>query len=127
MGGLYAHETVTQIVIVTGLIGGAAAWLAGQAIARTWRPFWHVGLYMVLLGAAVRFAHFALFRGDLLSLPSYAVDTLFLTACGLIAFRMTRARQMATQYPWLYRRTGPLTWRARSPAPRDEKSANPPS
>ncbi|GIK81853.1 MAG: hypothetical protein KJZ73_08530 [Pseudorhodoplanes sp.] len=127
MDDLYAHETLTQIVIVTGLIGGSAAWLAGQAIARTWRPFWHVLLYMALLGAAVRFAHFALFRGDLLSSASYAADTLFLIGCGLLAFRTTRARQMATQYPWLYRRTGPLTWSERNVPGRDEKSANPPS
>ena len=28
---------------------------------------------------------------------------------------MTRAAQMATQYYWLYERTGPLTWRERAP------------
>ena len=29
---------------------------------------------------------------------------------------MTRARQMARQYPWLYERTGPFSWRERKPA-----------
>ena len=61
-------ETLLQIVLVTGLIGGGAAWLAGRAIAQTWRPFWHVVVYMALLGAAVRFVHFALFEATLLSL-----------------------------------------------------------
>ena len=28
---------------------------------------------------------------------------------------MTRARQMARQYPWLYEQTGPFTWRERGP------------
>ncbi len=55
-------ETLLQVLFVTGLIGGGAAWLAGRAIAQTWRPFWHVVAYMALLGAAVRFVHFALFE-----------------------------------------------------------------
>jgi hypothetical protein len=111
---LYATESLTQVLLVTGLIGGGAAWLAGRAIALTWRPLWHLVFYMALLGAAVRFVHFALFEGTLLSLPSYAVDTLYLLLIGTLAWRMTRASQMATQYYWLYERTGPLTWRPRS-------------
>jgi hypothetical protein len=118
MEGLYEHETPLQVVLVTGLIGGGAAWLTGQAIARTWRPFWHVVAYIALLGAAVRFVHFALFQADLISPASYAVDALYLLVLGSLAWRMTRAAQMATQYYWLYERTGPLTWRAR--ATRDE-------
>ncbi len=110
---LYAEETLIQIIFVTGLIGGGAAWLTGRAIALTWRPFWHMGLYMGLLGAAVRFVHFALFEGTLLAPASYAADTIYLLALGALAWRMTRAAQMATQYYWLYERTGPLTWRAR--------------
>ena len=96
------------------LIGGTAAWLAGRAIARTWRPFWHLFFYMALLGAAVRFVHFALFEGMLLSPVSYAVDTLYLLLVGALAWRTTRAAQMATQYYWLFERTSPLTWRARA-------------
>ena len=114
MEDLYATESLTQVLLVTGLIGGGAAWLAGRAIALTWRPLWHLVFYMALLGAAVRFVHFALFEGTLLSLPSYAVDTLYLLLIGTLAWRMTRASQMATQYYWLYERTGPLTWRPRS-------------
>ena len=62
------------------MIGGGAAFLAGRAIAQTWRPFWHVVIYMAMLGAAVRFVHFALFEGTLLSPASYAADTLYLLA-----------------------------------------------
>jgi hypothetical protein len=114
MDALYETETLLQVVLVTGVIGGGAAFLAGRAIAQTWRPFWNVLLYMAMLGAGVRFVHFALFEATLLSPASYAVDTLYLVAVGALAWRMTRAAQMATQYYWLYERAGPLTWRARS-------------
>jgi hypothetical protein len=115
MDDLYASESLLQIVLVTGVIGGGAAFLAGRAIALTWRPFWQLVLYMLPLGAAVRFVHFALFKATLLSPLSYAADTLYLLLLGALAWRMTRAAQMATQYYWLYERTGPLTWRARTP------------
>ena len=85
------------------MIGGGAAFLAGRAIAQTWRPFWHVLVYMAMLGAAVRFVHFALFEATLLSPASYAADTAYLLVLGALAWRMTRAAQMATQYYWLYR------------------------
>jgi len=115
MADIYVAETPFQIVLVTGILGGGAAFLAGRAIAQTWRPFWHVVIYMALLGAAVRFVHFALFEGTLLSPASYTADTLYLLLLGALAWRMTRAAQMATQYYWLYQRTGPLTWRERAP------------
>lgn len=114
MEAIYESESLLQVVLVTGLIGGGAAFLAGRAIAATWRPFWHVVIYMALLGAAVRFVHFALFEGTLLAPVSYAADTLYLLVLGALAWRMTRAAQMATQYYWLYERSGPLTWRAKN-------------
>ena len=119
MGGFYADESLLQIVLVTGVIGGGAAWLSGRAIAGTWRPFGHVIGYMAILGATVRFVHFALFEGTLLSLPSYAADTLYLLAVGSLAWRITRTNQMVRQYNWLYERAGLLTWRKRSPKEAD--------
>src|SRR3954465_8322033 len=97
---LYPSESFLQIILVTGVIGGGAAFLAGRAIAQTWRPFWSVVVYMMMLGAAVRFRHFALFEARLLSPPSYAVDTAYLIVVGALAWRMPRAAQMATQYYW---------------------------
>ena len=114
MDAIYQSESLPQVLLVTGLIGGGAAWLTGQAIANTWRPVWHVVAYIALLGAAVRFVHFALFQADLVASAPYAVDTFYLLVLGVLAWRMTRAAQMATQYYWLYERTGPLTWRARA-------------
>jgi len=115
MDGLYETESWPQVLMVTGIIGGGAAALAGRAIAATWRPFWHVVAYMLLLGAAVRFVHFALFEASLLSLPSYVVDTVYLIAVGAAAWRMTRVNQMVRQYSWLYERSGPFGWRERQP------------
>jgi hypothetical protein len=115
MDEFYASESLLQIALVTGVLGGGAAFLAGRAIAQTWRPFWNVLLYMAMLGAAVRFVHFALFGTTLLSSASYTADTLYLIMSGSLAWRMTRAAQMATQYYWLYERTSPVTWRTRAP------------
>ena len=115
MREIYADEGLLQVLFVTGLLGGGAAWLAGRAIAQTWRPLWHAVGYMALLGGAVRFIHFALFQAKLLSLSAYAADTLFLMAVSCLSWRLTRTTQMVTQYRWLYRRTSPLTWRRRTP------------
>ena len=126
MDQLYAEESLLQVALVTGVLGGGAAFLAGRAIAQTWRPFWSVVVYMALLGAAVRFVHFALFEGTLLSPASYVADTAYLIVIGSLAWRMTRAAQMATQYYWLYERTSPLTWQARAPAEVPVGNANSP-
>jgi hypothetical protein len=107
---LYAGETIGHVVLVTGLLGGGAAWLTGRAIAATWRPPHSVVVAMLLLGGAARFIHFALFQGNFLSLTSYASDVCVFLAVGLIAWRATRTTQMVQQYPWLYARTGPLSW-----------------
>ena len=125
LAGLYTEESILQIILVTGVLGGGAAFLAGRAIAQTWRPFWNVLVYMAMLGAGVRFVHFALFDAALLSPASYVADTLYLILLGAVAWRMTRAGQMATQYYWLYERTGPLSWRPRT-AEEDIPAANRP-
>ena len=117
MGSLYATETFLQVVFVTCILGGAAAWATGHSLASTWRPFWQVVGYMLLLGAAVRFVHFALFEGELLSVPSYLADMLYLLLVGSLSWRMTYARRMATQYRWLYERAGPFGWRERAAGP----------
>jgi hypothetical protein len=98
-------------LLVTIAMGGAAAYLSGQAIAQTWRPFWHVSLYMLGLAAAVRFCHFALFEEPLLSPASYAVDFVVAFAAAALGYRVVRARQMALQYGWLFRSRGLLGWR----------------
>ena len=113
-GSLYGNENALQAFFVTCLLGGGAAWATGRALANGWRPFGQAFLYLLMLGGAVRFAHFALFQGELLSVSSYITDTTFLVAVGALSWRLTRARRMVTQYRWLYERTGPFTWRQRA-------------
>jgi hypothetical protein len=105
---LYEEDSLGIFILVSVLMGGGAAYLTGRAIARTWRPLWHVALYMLVLGGAVRFMHFALFGGTLMAPHYYLVDTAICLAFGWLGFRATRAGQMATQYGWLYRRAGRL-------------------
>lgn len=100
-------------LVLTVVIGGGAAWLAARGLALTWRPFWRVAAYMVLLAGAVRFFHYALFDGRLLSLYYYLVTYLVLLAIAGLAYRLTRTTQMVRQYPWLYERSGPFSWRSR--------------
>jgi hypothetical protein len=114
MDELYGNESLLQVLFVSVVLGGGAAWLAGRAIARTWRPLWHVIASLLLLGAAVRFLHFALFEGVLLSWPSYLEDTAFQVLVGTVSWRVTRTSQMVRQYGWLYERTSPVTWRRRA-------------
>ena len=71
-GFLHEEGSFGVFLLVTVILGGGAAMLAGRAIAQTWRPWWQIVAYMLILGAAVRFIHFALFGGTLLSLHYYA-------------------------------------------------------
>jgi hypothetical protein len=101
-------------LVLTVIIGGSGAFLSGRGLARGWKPYWRVFFYMALLAAAVRFFHFALFDGTLLSFHYYLVTYVILVCAALLGYRWMRATQMVTQYRWLYRRTSPVTWAARS-------------
>jgi hypothetical protein len=113
LGYLYegGENTLWVFLLVTLAMGGSAAYVSGRAIAQTWRPFWHVPLYMLALAGIVRFFHFALFEEPLLAPNSYAVDFVVALTAASLGYRVVRARQMTTQYGWLYRRAGPLGWR----------------
>ena len=122
--GLIAEKSFAAFLLVTVVLGGGAAFLAGRALARSWKPFARVAVYMLLLALGVRFLHWGLFmdatyeswrdmQGTLLSLHYYLVDALVLIAFAGLGYRLERARQMTTQYGWIYERTGPLTWRKR--------------
>jgi len=110
---LFEEDSFGVFLLVTIFLGGGAAYLSGRAIASTWRPWWHVAFYMLILALAVRFLHFALFEATLLSLHYYAVDFAFCLLFGFLGYRVTRAAQMSTQYRWLYERAGPLKWAPR--------------
>jgi predicted permease len=97
--------------LVTVFLGGGAAWLTGRAAAETWRPLWQVLAYAMILAFAVRFIHFSLFDGTLLSLHFYLVDAAVCLVIGVLGFRVARARQMISQYRWINETDGPLRWR----------------
>ena len=112
IGGLFYQENSFGIfVLVTVILGGGAAWLAGRAVAATWRPWWQVVVYSFILGGAVRFIHFALFDGTLLSPHYYLVDSALCMAAASLGFRAARAKQMVTQYRWIFAPDGLLGWR----------------
>jgi hypothetical protein len=110
---LSEERSLGVFFLVSVVMGGGAAWLAGRAIAATWRPAWHVALYMVILSFAVRFIHFALFNSKLLSLHYYLVDFAVCLAFGYLGFRLMRMTRMVTRYSWIIERSGLFGWRRR--------------
>jgi hypothetical protein len=109
-------ESPADFLLITVLLGGGAAYLIGRAVALTWRPALALAAYLILLDAAVRFIHFALAHDALLAPVPFIADLLVLAIVGGLGFRVTRVAQITRQYPWLYRRTGPLSW-ARNEVP----------
>lgn len=121
---LIVEKSYAAFLIVTVVLGGGAAFLTGRALARSWKSFGRLIFYTLLIAAAVRFLHWGLFldatfqswremQGSLLSVHYYIVDALVLIAAASLGYRIERARQMTTQYGWIYERTSPLTWRRR--------------
>ena len=112
--GLIWEISLGAFLLVTVALGGGAAWLSGRALALKWRPYWYAVGYMLLFAGAVRFFHFALFSGTLLSLHYYLVDAAVLVLSASLGFRIMRATQMTSQYRWLYQRRGPFFWHRRT-------------
>jgi hypothetical protein len=108
-----SDDGLLVFLLLTVIIGGGAAFLAGRGLAKGWKPHWRVFFYMALLAGAVRFFHYALFDGNLLSPYYYLVTYVVLLAAASLGYRMMLTSQMVTQYRWLYERTSPLTWRDR--------------
>jgi branched-chain amino acid transport system ATP-binding protein len=109
-------SSLVAFAIITGGIIGFAAYMTGQALAATWRPYWQLVAYCVLLAGAARFLVYALADGALLSPGGYVLGLMLIIGIASFAFRLTRARRMVAQYPWLYDRQGLFGWRRRGPA-----------
>lgn len=118
MGILYGNS-LTAFIMITVVIAGAAAWLTGRAIGRTWGPTWQAVAYMVPLAASARFLHYALAGGQLTSLQYYLVNFVILAGIAALAHRVAQTGQMAQQYPWIYERTSLVTLREKNPPPTD--------
>lgn len=105
--------SLAEFLLVTVVLAGGAAYLTGRATARSWLSAWHLTAYLVLLTAATRFIHYALFSGSLLTAWYFAVDLVVLLVIGFFGRQRTRAMQMATQYSFAFERTGIAGWRPR--------------
>ena len=113
-GILYEESSAWLFLLVTIVMGGAAAWQTGRAVASVWKPRWQLALYVLLLGWAVRFVHHALFEGSFLSPHYYIVDTAILMGIAFAGWRFARGAQMARQYEWLFVTTSPGAWRRKA-------------
>ena len=102
--------TVWEFLFVTVILGGGAAYLTGRAMALTWGGPARLALYIVLLGFAVRFIHFSLYHGTLISPYYYVVDVIVLLGFAFLGRRVTRAKQMVRQYGFKYRPAGRFGW-----------------
>lgn len=111
----YEEGSFGVFLLVTVVLGGGAAALAGRAVAATWRAWWQVLVYALILGLAVRFIHFSLFGGTLLSLHYYLVDSALCLAFGFLGFRVERVAQMVRSYRFMNEPAGPLRWRRKAP------------
>jgi hypothetical protein len=111
---LIVEDSPWIYLFLTVILGGGAAFMAGRALALGWKPVWMLLLYMIPFTAGMRFLHFALFQAQLTSLHHFVTDGILLAAIALFGYRLTMVNQMITQYPWLYERSGPLSWRSKA-------------
>ena len=110
-GILYEEPSFWLFLLVTVIMGGWAAWMTGRAIAITWRPFWNLRRLSPDPGGGRPVHPFRAVRGTLMSIQLLSRSTpSSLLIIGTLGFRYYRARQMTTQYRWLYERTGPFSW-----------------
>jgi len=111
---LFEDQSIWIFLLVSVVMGGAAAWTSGKSLAQTWRPAWQIVPAMLVLGLGIRFIHFALFEGTLLSPHYYAIDVAILLVAAVLGYRHKRTLQMTTQYRWLYEKTGPFSWKEKA-------------
>ena len=113
MQGILYEVGIADFLIVTIALGCGAAVMTGRAVANGWEPVWRAVLWMVPLAAAVRFIHFAMFHGTLLSAHYYFVDFIILALVAALGHRLTRFKQMTSRYGWTIEPAGTLSWRLR--------------
>jgi hypothetical protein len=96
-------KTLLVFLGLSAVLGGAAAFATGRALAKHWRPLWYAPFAMVPLAAGVRFLHYALFGEPLISLHGFAADYAVVLGLALLGFKLARRTQMKRQYGWLPR------------------------
>lgn len=112
-----------SFLLVTVVLGGAAAFTAGRALAQTWRPLWQAFAYAAALAGAAGFLHYVLFQepaipgarilsliaafpedpagslgGLAAALRHYAIIFITLSLFAGSGYRVTRSHAMRRQY-----------------------------
>ena len=107
-------DTLAMVLLFNLVLVSGASYATGQGVASTWRPWRQLVVYAALLSAGLRFFDYALGGGELWSIGGFLLGWLVQLAIASLAYRLTRARQMVRQYPWLYQRKGLLGWEERN-------------
>jgi hypothetical protein len=107
-------DTLAMVLLFNLVLVSGASYATGQGVASTWRPWRQLVVYAALLSAGLRFFDYALAGGELWSIGGFLLGWLVQLAIASLAYRLTRARQMVRQYPWLYQRKGLLGWEERN-------------
>ena len=105
--------TIPVFIGLTVVLFGGAGFLTGQALANGWHPWWKLIPYCLLLTCGDRFLVYGLFDGELLSVSGFVFDFMVILVIALTGYRLTKARKMVSQYPWIYQRVGLFGWRER--------------
>jgi len=106
-------DTLLNVLLFNIVLVGPPSFAAGHAVAITWRHWGQVVFYTGLLSATLRFLDYALGGGELWSVGGFLLGWAVQLAVGAFAYRLTSARLMVRQYPWLYQRKGLLGWEER--------------
>jgi hypothetical protein len=132
-------DALWTTVLLTVVLGGAAAAATGRAVARTWRPASRLIAYAALLAGALGFLDYALFENPVIpggrvvdalarvstepvaalgdlggALAGFGVTFVLMLAISMAAYRITRAGQIAQQYGFAFVRKGFFSWRERT-------------
>ncbi|MBX9741345.1 MAG: hypothetical protein K2X62_14805 [Beijerinckiaceae bacterium] len=133
-------DALWTTLLLTVVLGGAAAFATGRAIAQTWRPASRLVTFCLMLAAAIGFLDYALFENPVIpgarivaalaalreapaaaladlagALAGFGLTFAFILAVALMAFRLTRARQISRQYGFAFVRKGLFFWAEREP------------
>ena len=103
--------SVSVFIGLTVILLGGAAFLSGQAVANGWGAPTIGVFYCIMLAFTDRFLTYALFDGDGTLITAFVISWCYFLAVFLFAHRVTMARKMVRQYPWMYRRQGLFGWR----------------
>ena len=106
-------DTLFNVLLFNFVLIAPGAFAAGHAVGITWRPWGQILFYTALLSALLRFLDYALAEGELWSIGGFLLGWAVQLAVAAFAYRLTRARAMVRQYPWLYQRKGLLGWEER--------------